>query len=566
MALLYPIAASQVDAKSPIDDALMQSVKYDLEDLSSQVVSKLAFDYEFKVNGKLNYLPAAPIHRLDGALVAKSANITRARLYLEQPGTSGALTVDVRKYTTPNTPITALTRQYSGAIQSITQIAPAIATQSISRYAPQISTQSISLFKSTINVSSIIILSSGLVRYNLASQPDSDWQIGDSVTFASCTSAANNITTTIVEINQDNGENIVVSNGSGVAQTSAAGTAQLNAWKYTYTNAVDTTAFIVGQSAVFASHTAGANNGTFAIYAVNSGGNNVVVKNSAGVAQAGVAGTCDTSIWKYVYSSSVASDFVAGEYAAMASHTTGANNGNFLIMYVNSGGNNICVYNTAGVAQGGVAGNANTLRWIYALPTDPTSSFSVGQNCVVTSATTDANNGTFAVKQINRSGTNNLIIYNTAGVTQAGVAGTLAHSRMLIKFASDQSSIYTTSSSVELFGVCSSLNMSGQYRVLEVNRGGGANYNVVVDSPNGVEQASPAGRITLESKSLFNTPLSLTMATATKNSTDRDMKYTTFTSSGDFTAQATLAVGDLIGISITAIPNGAPANVVVQLG
>jgi len=564
------ILPSQVDAKSPVDDTLMQTIKTDLDDLDARFLAVKTFDYEFKINGPIANLPAGTYRkRLDGGPVMAAQTFTRARLFLEVPGVSGDLEVDVRKYKTPNTVITALTRQYSAAISSITQIAPALATQSISRFVTQVATQSISRWKASINISSIILLGGNLVRINLASAVDTDWLITDSITIAGATAGANNVTANIVRINDDGGNNIVITNASGVAQTGAVGTISLNAWAYNYVNPVDTNGFVAGESAIFASHTTAANNGTFAIYAVNSGGNNLIVKNSAGVAQAGVAGTLDTARWKYVYSIAVVNDFVVGEKARMASHSTAANNGDFTIVALNSGGNNIVVYNTAGVAQGGVAGTANTTRWIYALPTDPTASFSVGQNFVATGATTAANNGTFPVKQINRGAVNNLVISNVNGVTQVGAVGTLVHSRMLISFSSDQSAVYTIAaaapSRINVTGTVSSAN-TGEFTVLEINRGGGANYNVVVDNAAGVEQASPAGRINFESRSIFVNRPKLSLPTSTYNSTNRDMQYNVRTAGGgDFNAEATVAANTILMMEFVSIPSGAPSDVTIQL-
>ncbi len=553
---------SQVDAKSPVDDTLMGTIKDDLDDLDSRFSTVKTFDYEFKINGDLSILPIGKYRRrLDGGLVAAAGTFTRARLFLENPGVSGSLEIDIRKYNTTNVLIAALSRQYSAAINSVTQIAPALATQSISRFVAQINTQSISRWKSSINISSIILLGANLVRINLASALDADWLVGDSITIASASSGANNVTATLVRINDDGGNNIVITNASGVAQTAAAGTVSLNAWAYNYVNPVSTTGFVATESVIFATHSTGANNGTFTIYAVNSGGNNIIIKNSAGVAQAGVAGTADTSRWNYTYSASVAADFVVGESARMASHSTGANNGDFVIRAVNSGGNNIIVSNAAGVAQGGVAGTANTTRWIYALPTDPTSSFSVGQTFIASGTTSALNSGTFTVKQINRSAVNNLVISNVNGVTQAGAVGTLDHTRMLVSFTADQSSIYTTASRVNIVDTVSPLNL-GEFTALEINRGGGANYNVVIENATGVVQASPCGRINFESRSIFNTKPILTLPTNILNRTNRDLKYVTST---DFNSEATVTAGTILAMEFTQIPLGSPSDCVIQL-
>lgn len=564
MALLVPISSTQTDAKSPVDDDLMDAIRVDLEDHETRFAAVKTFAYEFKVNGPLSFLtPTYGIwKRLDGALVASAQTFTRARLYCEVPGTSGTLSVDLRKYKRVDTPIISIAKQYSAAINSITQIAPAIATQSISRATAQISTQSITQWKTAINIQSIILLGSNLVRINLASDPGSDYKQGDPIVVASATAGANNGDFTIVRVNDDGAFNIVITNASGVAQTSAAGTLVLDAWSYNFTNPVNAQ-FVAGESAIFASHTAGGNNGILAIYAVNSGGNNIVVKNASGVAQAGVAGTTDVGRWTYTYSTAVPSDFVAGESAIFASHSSGANNGTFPVRAVNSGGNNLIIYNTAGVAQGGAAGNANTLRWVYALPSDPASSFNVGERFVASSTTNANNSGVFAVVQIDRSATSNLVIYNTAGVTQAGAAGTLDSERTIISFSSDQSAIYTTASNIEIAGAIPSTANKGYYDVKQVNRGGGANYNVVINNTASVAQASPAGRVTLESKSLLTTPLQLVFPEAGTQNTNNN-KSMQYVDTSSMTSAAVVASGEMLGIDILSIPSGNISDIVLQ--
>ncbi len=570
MALPVIISPSQVDAKSPVDDDLMDGIRVDLNDLDSRFAGVKTFPYEFKVNGPLAFLvPSYGIYkRLDGALVPTAQTLTFARMYCEVPGVSGNLIADVRKYRKTNTAITAISKQFSSSINSITQIAPALATQSISRATAQIATQSISRWKSTINISSIILLGNNLVRYNLAAALDSDWKQGDSITFASASSGVNNGNFTIVRVNDDELNNIVVTNASGVAQTGAAGNVALNAWAYNFTNPVNAQ-FVAGESATFAAHTSGGNNGTFTIYALNAGGNNIIVKNVNGVAQASAVGTTDVNRWAYTYSASVASDFAVGEFARMAGHSTGANNGDFRITGVNVSGNNIVVFNAAGVVQGAAAGTANTTRWIYALASDPTSQYSLAQRAVISGATNPANNGTFSVVQINRLGTNNLVVVNTAGVTQAGAAGTLDHERTIISFSSDQSAIYTTESNIEIGGTLPSAGNLGQFDVVEVNRGGGANYNVVVNNASSVAQASPAGRVLIESKSILTSFLTLNFpAVSTENTNNNSFLQAVSTSS--LNANAVISAGDvsngvLLSLDIRSIPSGPIADVVVQI-
>lgn len=571
MALPYPIASTQTDAKSPVDDNLMDSIRLDLDYLDTSIVSIQSFDYQFKMNGPLSALtPAYGVYkRLDGAMVAKQQTFQFVRLYAEIPGTTGTLEIDLRKYLKTNTPITAIAKQYSASINSISQVAPALATQSISRVTSQINTQSITFFKPTINITSITNIGNNLSRINLASAVDSAYVAGDVITVAGATNAANNGQFLVSRINDDGLNNLVVINGSAVDQNSASGTIQLMAFSYNYTNPVSSQ-FVAGESAVFAGHTTGGNNGTLNIFAVNQSGNNIIVKNNTGSTQAGVAGTADVCRWVYTYSASVPSDFVVGERAQMAGHTAGGNNGNFLIVAVNSAGNNIVIVNNAGVAQGGVAGTANTTRWVYALPTDPSTQFVVGQSCVTSGTTSGANSGTFAVVQINRLSTNNIVVSNVSGVAQAGSAGTLAHERTIISFGSDQSTIYTTASNVEVTGTVSTANQ-GYFDVVEVNRGGGANYNVVVINRASVAQSNPVGRIAIESKSIFATRPTLVYPHDSFLNTYNNEQIRVVTASGGaFNAQATITASDvangiLLGFDIVRIPSGAIADIVVQI-
>jgi hypothetical protein len=131
---------------------------------------------------------------------------------------------------------------------------------------------------------------------------------------------------------------------------------------YVFVNPVDTAGFVVGESAIFAGHTTAANNGTRPIVRINDGGNNIIVYNTTAGAttQAGVAGTVQTTRWVYTFGAPVlTTDYFVGEQILAATHTTGANNGSFLIRAINDGGNNIVVTNTAGVAQAGAAGTVN---------------------------------------------------------------------------------------------------------------------------------------------------------------------------------------------------------------
>jgi hypothetical protein len=555
------ILSTEIDAESPIDDNLMSKIKGNFDDHESRLQTVKAFPLEWKINTILTTIATSngKIKRLDGLRQLSTQTMSLCQLALEKPGTSGTLDIDIRKYRQVSIPIQSVLSVFSANINSISQIAPATATQSISRVTAQISTQSITLFKSPLNVSSIILLGNNLVRYNLSGTVDADWIAGDSVLFASCSNAANNGTFTIVRSNDDGGNNLIITNASGVAQTTAAGNASLRAYSYNFTNPVSSE-FVAGEIATMASHTAGASDGAKTIYAINQGGNNIIVKDAAGVAQGSAAGNVNVNRWVFSFSASAPSDFVVGEKARTASHTSGANNGDFTITGVNQGGNNIVVYNAAGVAQGAAAGTVNTCRWVYALASSPVSSFTIGQNVIFAGATDSADNGVFVVKQINRSGTDNLVVYNTAGVAQAGAAGTATHSNFILNFSSDQSGIFSTDSNIEVIGTVGALD-DGFFDVLEINRGGGANYNVVVNNSAGAVQASAAGRIVTTSKSIFSTRPKITWS---------NNYLTTENVAAVFSTEAQITSADVtnkicLALDIISIPSGVPENLTVQL-
>lgn len=566
MALPYPIASTQTDAKSPVDDNLMDSIRLDLDYLDSLFATGAAI-FTWNINGRLSRISAYR-KSIDTIPLFGSFQPGFVRCNIRKSGLTGSFQFDIRKHTNPKSPITEIAHQYEGATTSIANIAPALATQSITRSTAQIATQSISVAKAAINISSIINVGGNFWRYNLASTPDADWVAAiansGSVTFSGATSGGNNGTFAVVEVNQSGHPSVVISNASGVAQTTAAGTATLQLYSYNYANPVSTD-FVSGEQATFASHTNVNNNGNKTIYKINQGGNNIWVFNATGATQASTPGTADVNRWKYgLLAAAPTPDFTVGEKLKAASHTTGANNGNFTIVALNSGGNNIVVYNPAGVVQGGVAGTCNTNRWIYSLPTDPSSQISSGQTVQLESHTTAANNFTPAtVLQVNRSAVNNVVIYNEAGVAQAGSAGFVRHTRKLVKFATDQSSFYTASTSaVEITGCPNGLynyrDNAAPIPVLEVNRGGGSNFNIVIDVSGGPSQASPAGYVMIESKSIFTSTPSMAVDVTSKES--NQFQFQTFTNivAGLIPAQTPLALyivgvpaGPIEDISIT---------------
>lgn len=515
MALPFPISASQTDAKSPVDDNLMDAIRLDLEYLDSLFATGAAI-FGFTLNGPMNAYRTMK-KALDFVPVFGEFQPGFVRTNLKLSGASGSLIFDIRRHTTPKTPIIGIDHQYEGATTSIAQVAPNLNTQAITRATAQIATQSITVAKSTLSIQSIIFIGENKWRYNLNAAPDADWVIGRSILISGATSGANNGTFELVETNNSGFPSIVVRNNSGVAQTTAAGTVQLQLFSYNFSNPVSAQ-FVAGELVTMAAHTSGLNNGQFQIAKVNNGGNNIQVWNPVGVVQGTAAGTADTNRWKYgLLSPASTVDFAVGERALMTGHTSGVNNGSFTITAVNLDTDNVTVYNPNGVVQGGVLGNINTNRWIYSLPTDPSPQISVADRVQLESHTNTLNNGIFSVVQVNRSLADNVVIYNEAGVAQGGSAGFVRTTRKLVKFDADQSAIYSTLSFVELIGCPDPLynydDSKDQFSVLEVNRGGGANYNVVIDVPRATSQVSPAGYVALEAKSIFTSEPSISVDT-----------------------------------------------------
>jgi hypothetical protein len=733
------ILETDVDALSPIDDTLMGAIRSNLLNLDSQITgggSAFAPVVQFKLNGPLDQLPGGRAKRVDVAYISNAQTLSNCQLYLDQPGTSGTLEVDLRKLTTPKIPITAITPQYSAAVQSVFRAGTAMATQSITRTTEQIATQSITQWKPTLNVLSIIGLGGNLWQYNLSAAPDSDWKVGDTVTFSSCAAASNNGSFQIVRVNDYGSRSIVVSNNFGVAQAGSAGSCVLRAYSYNFVDPVSTE-FVHGEKANFSAHAitnTDGNNANFKIYAVNKFGNNLIVKNKngleqtspggtvqgvtrvtetlstqsitqwksaldvvsivdlggnlwqyylssqpdedwevndwvtfsscttpgnngtfkivrkndngsasivvsneSGAAQTAATGRCVLRAYSYNFSVPASQNFVVGEtaafsghavstnagnnskfeiYAANASgnniivknpvgeeqndpagvvdvlrfsynmaipvsqadfivgdtvtasgHSTSGNNGIFTITAINSDGNNIQVYSESGSTQGGIAGSVNSNQWVIALPTDPSSQIEPGQEVYLSGLTAAGNNGQFVVRQVKRANTNNITLENPAGSQQNSSAGTIAHTRKLVKFASDQADLFSTTSWIEIQGVPSSFystvaSSALGHQVLEINRGGGASYNLVIKVDGAAsEQASPAGWVALESRSIFSTTPKITIDSArTRAATEAltQMIPAVF-------SDGTLASGTRLAFYVLSVPTGGAYSIGLQV-
>jgi len=571
-----PITNSEVDAKSPIDDNLMGKIQNNFADHESRLQLLKAFALGWNINGDISQLwpYKSKYKRLDGVRLVQPQTFTQATMLLERAEQcTGTLEIDIRKYKSVNHTIIGTTSIFSASINSIARAGSALSTQSIARVASTLSTQSITLFKAALSVASVVVLPNGYARINFTGTVDADWKPGDAVLFASLTSGANNGTFLINRVKEDGGNNIVIANGSAVAQSSAAGTGTLRAYSYNYTNPVSTTDYIVGERVNFASHSNAASDGLKTIYALNSGGNNIVVKDSAGVTQGAAAGNVGSSHWVYSYSSAVSTtDYAVGDTVEAASHSNSNNNGNLKVLAVNSSGNNLVVYNEVGVAQGSAAGTMNTCRWVYALSADPTSSYSIGEIIVASGTTSSAfNDGQFVVKQINRGGTNNLVVANVGGVAQASAAGIILHPKCILSFASDLSAFYSLRSNVEIVN-SPMANNNGFFDVIEINRGGGSNYNIVVYNPGQTFYTGlPNSRVASESRSVFSTRPKIDFPTDGSNTYNNDTLALATTAAVFDPTDATVSNAETaanvgLGLDIVQIPSsGYPTNLTVQI-
>lgn len=565
MPLPYPIAASQTDAKSPVDDNLMDSIRLDLDYLNSLFSTGSAI-FTWNINGPLRRAKAFK-KAIDTVACFGEFQPAFIRTVLKKSGISGSLSFDIRKHTTPKTPIIQISHQYEGATTGIANVNPSLATQSVARATTQVSTQSISFAKTTLNIQSIINVGTNRWRYNLNTAPDADWlaaiDAAGKVRISGCDNAANDGDFAIAEVNHSGYPSIVIVNASGVAQSGSNGTAQLLLFSYNLANPASDQ-FAAGESAVFASHTNAANDGTLEIYATNQGGNNIWLFNDAGVDQAGIAGNINTLRWKFaLLSAPSATDFIVGEKAKMAGHSSGGNDGNLVITGLNvDATNNITVYNESGVVQGGTGGTINTNRWTYSLPSDPSANITAGDYVQLESHTNANNNDTLVVKEVNRASANNVVVYNESGVTQVGSTGYVRTLRKLVKFESDQSAVYTTDSYIEMANCEDSLynytEGKSPFRVLQVNRGGGSNYNVVIecDAPS---QASPAGYVQVEMKSIFTTVPEIEI-----DVTSEEPNQFIVSTSTDL-VDANIDAATALGLYLLEIPGGDPRDLTVTL-
>jgi hypothetical protein len=569
------IPSTDVDFKSPIDELLMTTIKNDLDFLNTELGGLGGGGgavIQFKVNGRLNTLRSQILadvrsgYGIDGAYISSAQTFTRVRLYLKLNGTTGQTKIDIKRHVRVDHPIISIDYQMNFATQAVGRQATALNTQAISLATPTVNTQSIDRAQSTMNISEIISLGNSRWRANVEGGVllDSDWAVNKRILIESASNAGNNGNFAIESVNQDGFPSIIFSNASGVQETSSPATVKLQLFEYIFTNPADTVNFVVGESFIAAGHTTGANNGTFVIVRVNDAGNNLVAYNDTvgATTQGGVAGTVQTTRWVYTFTAPVSTlDYFIGEKILAATHTSGVNNGVFLIVDINQAGNNLVVTNVAGVAQAGAAGTVNTNRWIYTVLTDPTLVTAIGERMGAFSHTSALNDGAFTIVDLKYLGLNNIVVYNEAGVTQAGVAGSVRSEKMILSFSADNSASYDITKSLVTTKNTNNVDNSRTYLdVVELNRGGGANFNIVVLNPKALTsvtslaQAFAMGQVDTESRSVFTTLPTLAIGDQPK-----------FGGLDGVFDVASVAANSMVSLDVLELPTGVPEDLSVDL-
>ncbi len=567
MALDFPILSSDVAAKAPIDEELMGAIKGNLEALDEALSSGGANEpVNFRLNGSLGEIAGGTLKRADSVYLSSARTFTNCRLLLDRPGDSGTLEIDVRKVANLGAPIVSILPQFEAAHLSITRLSQNLAIQSIARSSASLSVLSVTKFKPELAIQSIAALGHNLFQVNLITAPDSDWKAGDTVTIANATAAGNNGTFTIVRKNDYGSKSVVIENANGVAQSGAAGTVLLNAVSFNFSNPAGDD-FEPGEMATFSGFSNALLNGLKTIYAKNVSGNNLVIKDAGLPTQAGAGGLIEVQRFLVALTSAAPSDFFPGETLTMSASNAGNTGTAFKILSVNSAGNNVKIYNPGGVIQATVGGVISSNRFRYALSSDPSAQVSLGD--AVESKANFPNSGTFEVKEVNRGGSFNLVFLNPSGTDTATAAGssTLFHTRKIIRFAESQSALQV-GDRIEIEGVASeyltaSPNALG-FEILQVNRGGGANYNAVISMPLGSSQPSPGGWVSVYSRSIFQTRPRLEIG-GSSETRGRSWLQTETVSAVLDPLKGAIQSGERLGLYVLNVPAGRPENLSVTL-
>lgn len=511
------IPDTDVDFKSPIDEYLMTTIRDNQRNNKCKAEEALVSGggaVDFKVNGNFNLLDLGgnPLNGvdLDGAFISKAKQLTRCALFVLSQGDGGNMTFDVKRSVYHRIPIYKILEIFSGNTQSVARGSASFSTQTITNSEATQNTQLIDFPYAAENIENIQqIQGSFLFRINF--DPDTVvldpevWEKDKYIVIGGATAGGNNGTFQIRELNECDGVNVIIENALGVSEIPTGATAKPNYARYNFT-AVIPSNFVEGESATFAGHTDGTNDGTLEIFKVNLAGNNIVVAKGAValVEQGGIAGTVNSLRWKYSFLNIVPDAFGIGEASVFASHTNAANDGSLIVLSKNvDAGFNVIVYNTAGVAQGGIAGTIDTNRFVYALDSDPAGFFEIGDTAVMASHTAAANDGNFVLVDVKYLGNDNIVVYNAAGVFQAGIAGTIDHLQKAITFREDQSAFFDSGKSNATTEGTSNVLNDGTFEVVDVNRIAISAFNIIVEMSTFLEQLGDAGCVSKEVRSIF---------------------------------------------------------------
>lgn len=563
MALPFTIAPTQTDAKSPIDAQLMDSIRENLDYLDAQLGgSSGGGQVDFRINGLLSKikLGTAGAKKLDGAVVPETTTYSKAKLYQKLGGTSGTTEVDVLRSIAVNHPVISIQPVYAGFTQSIGRLGSSLPTQSIATATPTVGTLLIDYAKATNNIRAIIPYGDDryLVTFTGNVLLDGDYKVGDTIIVAGAVDGNNNGRFLIEEINSAGLPSVVVTNPLGVQQDVTGGTGELAMFEYVVASAVDAN-FTIGEEVILTGHDNVVNDGTFIIENTNQAGNNLWVKNALGELQGGANGTLQTSRFIYNYGAIVDdTQYVIGESAEFLTHTDANNNGKFEIVAVNTSGSDITVRNPLGVSQAGAAGTVDTLRWVYALGSDPTAEILIGSFINMVGHDDVNNDGDFEVKNMNRFGSNDIEVFNLDGVAQAGINGLAISDLKVVEFDNDYSADYLVNKSkVILEEVTVEGDITNEFDVVEINRGVSAT-NIVIDALGIGLQIGPAGRVSLEARSIFIDKPSITV---TSENSIRNYQLDT---SATFEA-GQVPADAILTLDVTNVQAGKPYDLVLSL-
>lgn len=565
MALDPLINPNQTDAKSPIDQLLMDSIRENLENFDTRITLSAGADFSFRVNGNMNILSliSAPENGkgLDTAFIAQERTLSTASIYLDQKGDGGTLEVDVRRLKFLGRSISGIKNIFVSNTQSIVRGSTQLATQSITKSDADLATQSITHYKATESIDNIIqVTGSFLFRINFSGviPLDNDYKVNDYVTVSGASDGNNNGLFQIKAVNQDNGRNIVVENLLGAPQLTSGGSVQLEMVAYTFLTSVPDN-FAVGEDFVANGHIDPSNDSTFTILKTNDGGNNIIIKiNTSLIQQVGAGGQAEVLRYSYNFLATVNDAFVIGEQALFSAHTAGVNDGSLVIKDKNyNSGNNIIIYNAVGALQPAAGGTVDTNRWVYALDSDPDGFFIAGDNAILAGHDNAFNDGTFSVVDVKYLATNNIVFYNAAGVEQLTPNGTVDHAQKAITFREDYSADFEEDKSSVTITNTPNGDNDGEFLVQDINRTSVSAYNVICELTSGLLQDGNAGQIYSEVRSIF------TEGSATIEIT-QDKQVETFTIIDNELTSEPLANDTIMLLDILQVPPNS-ANLAVNV-